>query len=299
MTRPFQDLKARLDALGFRPSRRAGQNFLVDPKLPPAIATVLEPLAGRLVLEVGAGTGALTRALAARGARVLAVEKDPRLVTFLREEIPRWGPAGERVRLREADVPAGGPLAPPVVAALGECLGESGGYDCAGSLPYAAAGPILAALAALEPPPARLLFLVQLELAERLLARPGGRAYGTLSALYGLFHDGRLLRRVPPDVFRPRPKVRSALVRFVRRAGSPDAAGAERAAFGRFLQALFGGRRKTLRNALARLGLAEAGRVLPPSLLDRRPAEIAPEDLWRLFRAAGPAPGPGRPAPRG
>jgi len=281
----FRDLRERLEAAGFRPSRRLGQNFLVDPNLAAAIVGELGPIEGRLCLEIGAGTGALTRRLAEAGARVLAVEKDPRLQAFLEEERKSWGGLGERVRILATDALDGGRLAPGVREALAEERPGRAGFDCASNLPYSVAGPCLAALAVSADPPERLLVLCQREMGERLLSGPGEAAYGSLSVLLGRIYRGRRLREVPPEVFRPRPRVESVLCLFERRPQVPIRDAEWREAFGRFLQGVFGGRRKTLRNALRRLPGGGLPSSLDRELLSRRPGELSPGELERIFEA--------------
>jgi 16S rRNA (adenine1518-N6/adenine1519-N6)-dimethyltransferase len=285
----FQSLRDRLDAFGFRPRRRLGQNFLIDPNLVRAIADSLPLTRDSTVLEIGPGAGALTFELAKRAGVVVACEIDTRLVDFLTEAL-RDQPEGDRVRLVAADALGDGGLSEPCLTALAAADAFSRGWVCASNLPYSVAGPLLAALATAEVPPTEAVFLAQLEMAQRIVAAPGTREYGTLSVLLSLAWSPTLLRRIPRDVFRPRPRVESALVRL----GSPGPLATrpatERRAFAAFLQALFGGRRKVLRNALARTwqtppDAAFEAAALPVQWLTQRPSELAPEELWRVFNA--------------
>lgn len=284
----FGRYRELMAAHGFRPSRRLGQNFLLDASLHRAIVDTAGIEPNDCVLEVGAGLGFLTRELAARAARVVAVEIDRRLASILRGELAVL-PEGGRVDVIEADVLHGEPLqadvASALVAAQSAC---SGGFAVVANLPYAIAGPFLARLPLLDPAPDRGAVLVQLELGQRLVAAPGDRVYGALSVVLGACYELRLARRVGREVFRPRPAVDSALVEFRRRGDSElwRRSAAERRAFGGFVRALFGQRRKQLRSAFAvacaRVGAAPA--AVPAALAKARPEALSWQqhlELWR------------------
>ena len=290
----FQTLKHRLNALGFKPRKKLGQNFLIDPALARAIATSLPLDPESLVLEVGAGTGFLSKELARLAGRVIAVEIDRCLVRFLEEEIKTWGAAGDRIRLVATDILDGGGIATACLDALREEGAVERGFVCVSNLPYSSAGPVLAELCCAELVPTRVRCLCQAEMGERILARPGRASYGTLSILLALIYESSLARRVGREVFRPRPKVDSTLLAL-----DPLPAGtsefltrspAQRSAFAAFLQALFAGRRKMLRNSLGRIWARRAGEVLeahalPSSWLERRIEELAPLEVLALFDA--------------
>ncbi|MCA8957756.1 MAG: ribosomal RNA small subunit methyltransferase A [Planctomycetes bacterium] len=290
----FRAFKERLDAVGFRPSRRLGQNFLLDATLHRVIADAVAPTAADLVLEVGAGLGFLTRELAGRS-RVLAVEIDPRLYAVLDAELRRLGPRGATVELLHSDVLQRSRIHPDVAARLTALQQVTQGrFLVAANLPYAISGPLLAELVLMHVPPTEMALLVQLEVAQRICAAPGTKAFGALSALLQLAHTPRLLRRVSAQVFRPRPQVESAIVHL----GPPTGAFARRPAAARrevavFLRQLFASRRKKLGNArvLAAMPRTEETRTL----LDARAEELAPHVLLELFdRVAGATPDPGR-----
>ena len=183
-----------------------------------------------MVVEIGPGRGALTTHLLARAARVIAIEIDPVLVHYLRAEF-RDEP---RLTLLEADV-------------LKTDFGQWGRVAVAGNLPYYITSPILERTLALGERLIQAVFLVQNEVADRLVAKPGTRAYGFLSVQTQLLSAPELLFTVPADAFRPRPKVDSAVVRLIPRS---DAAVPDRAAFLKFASRCFQHKRKTLRNNL-------------------------------------------------
>lgn len=286
---PFASYRERLAALGFAPRRRLGQNFLLQPELHRVIAETAQVGAADLALEIGAGLGFLTRELARRASHVVAVEVDPRLCTILREDLASL-PERDRVELVEADaLGPGTTLAPSVLRALDRHLDPP--LKVAANLPYVVAGPLLAALCTTSRLPAAMALLLQRELAERLAAEPATPEYGSLSVLVQASYRVRVVRRVGPDVFRPRPLVESAVVELAGRGPpGPGWGAAERVSFGAFVRALFSARRKKARHGLE-AAVRAAGGALPATVpfwvqghLDRRPGELEVAvllDLWR------------------
>jgi 16S rRNA (adenine1518-N6/adenine1519-N6)-dimethyltransferase len=232
-------LRALAERHGIRPRRSLGQHFLLDPNLARAIAADAGVGPGDRVVEIGAGLGSLTRALAGTGADVLAVEVDPALLPALRESV--FGLPN--VRTLAAD-------------AMGwewaEHVGGPGAVLCA-NLPYNVATPLVLETLERVPDVVRLVVMVQREVGERLAAGPGDEAYGGPSVRVAYRARASLVRRVPPDVFWPRPKVASVVVRLDRLPESPVAVDEGR--LWRVVDAGFAERRKTMRNAVRRLGL--------------------------------------------
>lgn len=283
-----------LAAHGLSPRKRFGQHFLVDPNFARAVAAAAGADERTLLIEVGPGTGLLTRALleAHPRARVLAIEIDRGLNGLLRAEFAGELAAG-RVTLLEGDVLAGKHGLHPGLCA--EALGISRHEDrprrvlCA-NLPYNAATPLLANLALpgragpRRTPELRLVekavATVQLELARRILGAPGSADYGALAALLALRTRGRLLRKAGPEIFWPRPQVQSAVLELEYLPWPESGLHPEEAApFQRFVQKLFQHRRKTLRAALGG-GLAQ-----DDPLARARAEDLPPEELLSLFRA--------------
>lgn len=204
---PWAGLCDELVAAGFRPSRRLGQNFLLDENLLRAIVRDAQLEPGACVLEVGPGLGFLTRHLLAAGARVVAVEIDPRLAERARAALG----ADPGLRLIPGDVLASKhALAAAVLAELP----AEGPWHLVANLPYAVSGPVLAVCATLPNAPRSMTVLVQLELAERIVGRPGTADWGPLSIRLQVAYSARIVRRVAPELFWPRPQVESALVRL-------------------------------------------------------------------------------------
>lgn len=242
----FGALAPKLEALGFRPSKRFGQNFLVDDAMCREIAAASGVGPGDFVLEIGVGLGFLTHHLLLVGARVLGVEIDPRLAAVTRE----WIGDEPNLELCVTDALDGKhALAPAVV----ERLPTVGPWHLVSNLPYAVASPIVALLARLPNPPRSMTVLVQHEVAERFVAKPGDDACGALSLRLSLSHRGKILRAVPASLFRPRPKVDSSICRLeVIEDGAQVTAG-ELAFLDHLVGVCFTQRRKLLRAPLATL----------------------------------------------
>jgi 16S rRNA (adenine1518-N6/adenine1519-N6)-dimethyltransferase len=195
------------------------------------------------VVEVGAGLGSLTVALADLGANVLAVELDRSLAPALEEVL------GDRsdVRVLVADA---------MKIAWTEVL-EGGPWIMASNLPYNVAVPVVAGMLERAPRVERFLVMVQREVGERLAAGPGEDAYGGISVRVAYYAEARIVRRVPPSVFWPEPRVESVVVELARRR-LPLVATAPQRLF-RVVDEGFAQRRKTMANALLRLGLSREG----------------------------------------
>jgi 16S rRNA (adenine1518-N6/adenine1519-N6)-dimethyltransferase len=246
--------------------QKLGQHFLIRGSILERIAAAACPTRQRLVVEIGAGRGSLTEKLLQRAARVVAVEVDPLLVEGLHVRFA----AEPRLEIVCADV-------------LETDLAQWGRATIAGNLPYYIASPILEKVLLLDQP--RAVFLIQKEVAERLVARPGERAYGYLTLRTALFADARLLFEVKPAAFHPPPKVDSAVVLLEPRSrdlGLPD-----REAFLRCLAQSFRQKRKTLRNNLAGCYGKELVDAWPEAPL--RAEQISLEGFVEMFRRLGAA----------
>ncbi|HTR39572.1 MAG TPA: 16S rRNA (adenine(1518)-N(6)/adenine(1519)-N(6))-dimethyltransferase RsmA [Bryobacteraceae bacterium] len=210
--------------------RRLGQHFLVRQEILERIAVAACPEKAGTVVEIGPGRGSLTSNLLVRAERVIAIEVDPVLVQYLRAEF-RNEP---RLTILEADV-------------LKTGLAQWGAVTVAGNLPYYITSPIVEKTLALGPLLERAVFLVQLEVAERLTAHLGVRNYGFLSVQTQLLSTPELMFTVPAKAFRPPPKVDSAVVRLIPRTGPPPQ---DRKAFLEFASLCFRQKRKKIRNNL-------------------------------------------------
>jgi 16S rRNA (adenine1518-N6/adenine1519-N6)-dimethyltransferase len=236
----IRDLAARH---GIRPTKSLGQNFLIDPNLARAIAADAEVGPGDAVVEIGAGLGSLTVALAAAGATVRAIEFDRTLLPALEEAT-----AGlDGVQIVHADA-----MKVDWATEL-----ASGRWTVCANLPYNVAVPLVLTILEQAPTVVRIVVMVQREVGERFAATPGQEGYGAVSVRVAYRATATIVRRVPASVFWPRPKVASVVVRFDRLDAPPVDAEPER--LWRVVDAGFAERRKTMRNALRRLGLDLAG----------------------------------------
>ena len=223
---------------------KLGQNFLVDADAVARIVAAMGDLAGRTVVEIGPGHGAITGALAARARRVLAIELDRELAARLRGQFD-----AERVTVVEQDVLAFD------FAAAARMAGER--LCVAGNLPYYITSPILLKLAASHEALDFAVLMVQREVAERVTATPGSRDYGLLSATVEMYGPATALFTLPPSAFSPPPKVHSAVFRW-RFAPRIAEWGVDEESFQRFLRQAFAQKRKTLGNNLRAAGVAPA-----------------------------------------
>ena len=273
MTMGAARIRALLDDHGLAPSRALGQNFVVDPNTVRRIAGLAGADGGEHVLEIGAGLGSLTLALAERGWPVTAVEVDRHLVPVLRAVVADVGD----VRVVHADA---------LRVDLDDLLAGASRWRLAANLPYNVGTTILLRLLADAPTITGGVVLVQREVAERLVAGPDDDAYGIPSVKLAWWAEASLAGRVPATVFHPRPRVDSALVRFERR--PPPGDDSLRARVFELVDAGFGQRRKMLRRSLAGVPGADAS-LLEAAGIDptRRAEQLGLDDWVRLAGGVG------------
>jgi len=194
------ELCALFERLGFHPSRKLGQNFLLDMNLLEAMLRDAAPLAGDRILEVGPGAGALTDRLLASGCDLTAVEIDHRLIAWLRERF-----AGRsNFTLLEGDA---------CKLDYQKIFADSA-YRCIANLPYSCASVFLANISEQPNPPREMFVLLQKEMGDRLIATPGTKDYGALSVRLAIRYQISMLRIIPPKVFFPEPEVVSAFLKL-------------------------------------------------------------------------------------
>jgi 16S rRNA (adenine1518-N6/adenine1519-N6)-dimethyltransferase len=273
------DVRAILRAAGLRPKKSFGQSFLVAEPVARAIAQACVPddEVGRArVLEIGAGTGALTTLLAARARSVVAVERDRDLVPILERALEG------RARVVEADAQTA-----DWTSLLGAADEASPRVVC-GNLPYQITGRLLQRAVESAASVERVVFMVQEEVADRLVAAPSTKAYGGLTVFVRAAFDVRRVMRVSRACFHPPPEVTSAVVEL--RALRPPRA-EETPAFRALVRRAFEARRKTLRNAWRGLAseadLERAARAAGVSL-DARGETLDVADFARMERYLPP-----------
>ena len=241
--------------------QKLGQHFLSNSAILERIAAAACAPGEPLAIEIGPGKGALTKHLLDRARHVVAIELDPTLAATLRaiySDEPR-------LQIVEAD-------------ALQTDLTQWGPAILCGNLPYYIATPILERAVTLGPAVRQSVFLIQKEVAERVAAAPGTKAYGYLTVLLALYADSRILFEVKPGAFRPPPKVDSALIQLVWRPKHADLGIADPRHFLSFVSTCFRHKRKTIRNNLGApaAGLSEAA--------SRRAEQLSLAEFADLYR---------------
>ena len=267
---PLREVIAGLD---LQARRSLGQNFILDLNLTRRIARLAAPLDHATAFEIGPGPGGLTRALLMEGAaRVVAVERDPRCLPAL-EAIAAAYPG--RLEVIQGDA---------LETDLAAHLRPDAGAVIVANLPYNVATLLLVGWLEADPWPSwwgRMVLMFQREVAERIVAEPGSKAFGRLSVLAQYRCEARIVMSLPPEAFTPPPKVSSAVVEFIPRPSPRPVCSI--AALGRLTQAAFGQRRKMLRVSLKQLTpmpellLREAG--IDPQ---KRAEQLSVEDFARL-----------------
>lgn len=270
------ELAALLDGLGLGMRKKYGQNFLVSGQARRRIAELFETETGERAWEIGPGTGAMTREALLKGLAVSAFEIDEGFAAFIRGaygQVPGF-------ELYEGDF----------VKTWGRALEASGRPALAfGNLPYNAAGAIIAALIEGGVRPARMVFTVQKEAAQRICAVPGTKNYSSFSVLCQSVYAVKSAFDLSAGAFWPKPRVTSAVVTMSARADAPARSGDK--AFTGFTRACFASRRKTLRNNLKGSGYTEEALAAACAAVgvspDARAETLSPETFSALFAAFG------------
>jgi 16S rRNA (adenine1518-N6/adenine1519-N6)-dimethyltransferase len=263
---------------GLSPKKSLGQNFLVDPRAQERIVAAAELCPDDVVVEIGAGLGALTARLTAVANKVVAIDRDAQLVAVLRGEL------ADRPNLELV-------LGDALEFDLAECARQAGRpLVVVGNLPYVITSPVL--FATIEAAAGgrvvdRAIFMVQKEFAQRMLAPPGSRTYGRLSVMVQQAASAEILFHVGAGAFLPAPAVTSTVLRLRPRA-RPLAEVGDASLFARVVRETFGARRKMLRRALEPgFGGARAAAALAAAGIagTRRAEELSVADFARLANA--------------
>lgn len=283
-------LRTLFQERGIEPKSKLGQNFLIDLNLIDVVLRAAELSSADLALEVGSGTGSLTMRLVEQAGAVVSVEVDPPFATMTRELMETHfriaealakptGARREHVRLLHADALATkNTLNPDLLQAVRELLESSPAkrVKLVANLPYAVAVPVMSNLLLTGLPVERMVGMIQWELAERLMAAPGTKDYGSLAVLVQSLAHVELVRKVPPSVFFPRPQVDSAIV-LIRPDPAKRAHVGDVRRFRNFLRDLYVHRRKNLRGALSSLPSGK----LEKGVVDERLAELGLDGTGR------------------
>jgi len=243
--------------------RSLGQNFLVDPNIIRKIASAINAQPDEKILEIGPGHGALTALLLQSGARLSAIELDSILAAKLKAQYAR----NQNFFLYEGDALKSSwqPFLP-----LSQIVGN---------LPYNIASQLILKFFQNSQMIHRAVFMVQKDFADRLFSEAGSKVYGIVSVYFQLYAKGKILLKIPPSVFRPRPKVDSALIELRPNKELPLPNG-DLLLFHSLVRLAFNQRRKTLRNSLKRYYKAELADSFP---WEKRPESLALEDFLKLF----------------
>ena len=270
MTLSRTDASRQLEMAGLRAKRALGQNFVVDANTVRKIASLANITADDHVIEIGAGLGSLTLALAETGARITAIEIDDALLPLLMENVAHLSHVtvvhGDAMKLNWENV-----------------LSAADEWSLIANLPYNVATPLVADILDFVPKVKKMLVMVQKEVGERFCATPSTEAYGALSVKIDFYATARIVGIVPPTVFLPRPNVDSALVEIVRREHPVDT-DVNRKEFFALVKMGFAKRRKMLRGALAGVVQPEhfdAAHIAPTA----RAEELTVQQWIALFRA--------------
>ena len=269
MPQTLAEIKTLLESRGLSPRKRFGQNFLIDHNLVRKLVDESGVGAGDLVLEVGPGTGTLTEELLERGCEVIACELDRGLAELLRDRLG----SNEHFTLIEGDCLA------QKREVSAEIVGAVAGraFTLVANLPYGAATPLMLALLTAHPGCRGMYVTIQKEVGERLAARAGQSAYGGISVAAQTLATVRLIAKLPPECFWPRPEITSVMVAIERRA---DHGIGDPVAFGEFCQRVFAQRRKQLGSVLGRDIAWPEG--IAPTL---RAEALEPGQIVMLWRA--------------
>ncbi|HEX6984474.1 MAG TPA: 16S rRNA (adenine(1518)-N(6)/adenine(1519)-N(6))-dimethyltransferase RsmA [Planctomycetaceae bacterium] len=280
-------LMGLFEKIGLHPRSDLGQNFLIDLNILEYVVKSAELSKRDVVLEVGAGTGGMTAFMAKEAAAVVSVEVDRNMAAMAREAVAGF----DNVTLVNVDaLKSKNRFRPEVVDALRAELAKRPDrrLKLVANLPYSIATPVVSNLVASDLPWERMVVTIQLELAQRMVAGPGKSNYGALSVWLQSQCHVKLLKRLPPAVFWPRPQVNSAIVQLV---PAPNKAGgiADRPFFQDFLRRLFAHRRKFMRGVIVGMYRRQLDKPEIDAILDdlgfglkARAEELEPYQLVKL-----------------
>lgn len=266
----IRSLAARLD---LTPTKRLGQNFVIDGNTVRRIVAAADVVAGERIVEIGPGLGSLTLGIIEAGATVTAVEIDPRLAELLPETVNAAGAPRDSLTVVGADALDVTKLPGDPVALVA-------------NLPYNVSVPVLLHFLETFPGLRRGLVMVQAEVGERLAAAPGSKIYGSPSAKAAWYADVRLAGNIGRNVFWPAPNVDSILVRLDRH--EPPGTEEERVATFALIDAAFGQRRKMLRQSLSSVLGPDASSIIERAGIDptARGEVLRVGDFLAIARAA-------------
>ncbi|HBM16217.1 MAG TPA: ribosomal RNA small subunit methyltransferase A [Lentisphaeria bacterium] len=266
----INDLLSIIEQTGIYPSKKLGQNFLIDENLLNFIAKTADVKKDENIIEIGPGLGSLTERILESEAMLTAIEFDHKLFDYLKFKYK----SRENITLINEDA------CRTDYTKLTANIPE---YRLISNLPYSISTPLMAKFADLENPPAGMLLLLQKETALRFIATPNTKDYGSITIRLQLLYQGELVRTVSPNVFFPKPDVQSAILKLTRKTVYPDISARKKV--DAIVKTAFLKRRKKLKNTIAPLfgeraiekAFSEMG--LNPNA---RPEDISPQDYLIL-----------------
>jgi len=227
------ELFSLLTSIGIAPSKKLGQNFLVDKNLLDFIVRIAALSKGQHILEIGPGLGFLTDQLLAKEVILTAIEYDTKIASYLNNKY------GEKITLVHQDA---------CKIDLDELMKNSSRFKIISNLPYAISTPLLSKITELKNPPEEMVLLLQKETALRFISKPKTKNYSAISIKVQVIYNTEYLRSVPPDVFYPKPEVTSGIVKFTKKQNIPDLETREKLNF--LTKTAFLKRRKKLINTI-------------------------------------------------
>ncbi len=248
-------LKQIFSRRGITPNKRFGQNFLIDQNILLSIPDIADLKEDDVVLEIGTGTGGLTRLLASRAQHVFTVEVDKKLFELSSDILKLY----KNVTLINADIlKTKHELNPDIISLMFNWLREHNQtrLKVVSNLPYNISTPVIINLMESNLPIDLMVLMLQKEITERMTALPGTREYGILSVITQLFSEVEVVKTLPPEVFWPKPEVHSALVKIVVHKGKYAGRITDYPFFRKIIYAIFTFRRKILLNSLEYLKLS-------------------------------------------
>lgn len=237
----ISEMFSRISAYGIKPVKSLGQNFLIDNNTIEKIIEAAEITHDDLVIEIGPGTGSLTKSLATRTGHLVAVEIDRNLIPLLNDLMI----GVENFELLNADI-----LKIDIKTAILDRYKQYKSYIVVANLPYYITTPIIIKFLESDNPPSALVVMLQKEVAERMAAGPGGKEYGSLSVVSGYYCSVKKIMEVSPNCFYPKPDVTSTVIRMDVRE-NPEVAIDDEDFFFKIIKASFAQRRKKVSNSIS------------------------------------------------
>lgn len=252
-------LKQIFERRGIAPNKQFGQNFLIDQNILVCIPDIASVKEDDVILEIGTGTGGLTRLLAAGSHHVFTIEVDKKLFELSSDILKLY----KNITLINADIlKTKHELNPDILSLINNWLKEHNQTQIkvVSNLPYNISTPVIINLLESGLPISFMVLMLQKEITERMTAIPGTREYGILSVITQLFSEVEIVKTLSPDVFWPRPAVHSAIVKVVIHKEKYADRITDYPLFGKIVHAIFTSRRKTLINSLEKLNLPKISR---------------------------------------